>query len=169
MGELLHRATRILVEAGPWIGPALAGGTFAESLVVVGVFVPITPLLVGSGAAMGAGLVGPSLLPWVMLGAFLGGWASYELGRTLRERGARPPRLPGKVQALAESLFLQHGALAVIVARFTGPPTVLPFLCGWWALPRRRFLLANAGACLAWPPAVMALGALGAWVVKRVG
>lgn len=167
MSDLMQRASRVLAEAGPWIGPLLTGAAFAEALPGIGLFVPVTPLLVASGAAMGAGLVGPGLAPWVMLGAGLGGTASYELGRGFRSRGARPPRLPAKAQQLAEALFLSHGAAAVIVARFTGPPTVLPFLCGWWALPRRRFLLAQAAASLLWPPAMLAVGALGAWVVRR--
>jgi membrane protein DedA with SNARE-associated domain len=164
MTDLLARITTTLAAAGPWLGPMLALTAFAEALVVVGVFVPVTPLLIASGAAMGAGLVGPALLPWAMVGGFLGSLASYELGRQLRSRGRGPPRLPGRARLRAEQLFLQHGALAVVLARFLGPPTAAPFLAGWSCLPRDRFLVANAAASMTWPPAMVALGALGAWL-----
>jgi membrane protein DedA with SNARE-associated domain len=167
-GDLLARLTALLQAGGPWIGPILACAAFAEALVVIGVFVPVTPLLVAIGAAMGAGLLGPGLVPWVMAGAFLGAATSYELGLHLRSRGMTPPRLPPKAQKLSHALFLRHGAAAILLARFMGPPaTVTPFLAGWSGLPRGRFLLANAMASLAWPPAMVAIGALGAWLATR--
>nr|WP_269816484.1 VTT domain-containing protein [Caulobacter hibisci] len=146
----------------------LAGAAFAEALVVIGVFVPITPVLVAIGAAMGGGLLGPGLLPWVMAGAFLGAAASYEFGLYLRVRGLQPPRLPAKARQLAQSLFLRHGAAAILIARFLGPPaTVTPCLAGWSGLPRGRFLAANALASVAWPLAMVAIGALGGWIATR--
>lgn len=167
MIDLVAHLTRGLQAAGPWLGPALAVAAFAEALVVIGLFVPVTPILLASGAAIGGGLVGPGLLPWVMAGAFLGGLISYELGRLLRARGLRAPRLPQKARRVADRLVLHHGVAAVVIARFLGPPTVVPFLAGWWQLSRARFLAANAAASLTWPPAMMAIGALAGWAMAR--
>lgn len=164
----MSRLNAFLTAGGPWLGPILAGAAFAEALVVVGVFVPVTPLLLAIGAAMSGGLMGPGIVPWVMGGAFLGATTSYEFGRRLRSRGLAPPRLPARARRLAESLFLRHGAAAILLARFLGPPaTVTPFLAGWSGLPRRRFLVANAVASLAWPPAMIGVGVLGAWALTR--
>ncbi len=165
---LLVRLTDALHAGGPWIGPILGCAAFAEALVVIGIFVPVTPVLLAIGAAIAGGLLGPGLLPWVMAGAFLGAGASYEFGAYLRVRGLTPPRLPQKARRLAESLFLRHGAVAILVARFLGPPaTVAPFLAGWSGLSRGRFLAANAVASLLWPPTMVAVGALGGWALIR--
>jgi membrane protein DedA with SNARE-associated domain len=162
--EVLARLTTLLQAAGPWLGPILGGAAFAEALVIVGILVPVTPLLVVSGAAMGVGVLGLDILPWITTGGFLGGLTSYELARKLRAQG-RSLRLPYRAKIVAEHLFLRHGAAAILIARFMGPPaSVAPFLAGWSGLPRARFVAANAMACLAWPPAMMGLGFVGAWL-----
>ncbi len=164
MADLGARLAGLLQTGAPWLGPLLALAAFAEALVVIGLFVPVTPLLVALGAGMVSGLMRPGLLPWIMAGAFLGAFTSYELGRQLRARGMAAPRLRPKAQAPAQALFQRHGAAALVLARFMGPPaTVAPFLAGWSGLPRARFAIANAVASLAWPPAMLAIGALGAW------
>lgn len=167
MSEVLAWITGVMTAAGPWLGPALACAAFAEALVGVGIFVPVTPLLVASGAALGDGLVGWRLAPWVMAGAFLGSLVSYELGAQLQARGRAQPRLPAKARRICEQLFLAHGALTIVLTRFMGPPGIAPFLAGWSGLPRTRFLAANAAASLTWPPAMLAVGALGAWIATR--
>jgi membrane protein DedA with SNARE-associated domain len=163
MAELGARLVGMLQAGAPWLGPLLALAAFAEALVVIGLFVPVTPLLVALGAGIASGLIRPGLLLWIMAGAFLGAFTSYELGRQFRARGRPAPRLRPKAQAAAQVLFQRHGAAAIVLARFMGPPaTVTPFLAGWSGLPRGRFAIANAVASVAWPPAMLAVGALGA-------
>lgn len=158
--ELLEKALVLVKVGAPWVGPALACATFAEAMVVVGVFIPVTPFLVLAGAAMGLGALNPATLAWASAGAFLGNAVSYRLGRTARV-GGLAARLPARARAAAEALFARHGAAAIIIARFLGPPaTVAPFLAGWSGLPWGRFLIASLAASLAWPPAMMGAGAL---------
>jgi membrane protein DedA with SNARE-associated domain len=168
IAQALQSMTAVLLAAGPWLGPLLGCAAFAEAIVVVGLFVPVTPLLVASGAAMGGGLISPGLLPWIVAGGFLGSLASYEFGRQLRSRGFAQPRLPQAAKRWAEQLFQRHGIVAIFVARFLGPPaTVAPFLAGWSLLPRLKFLAANAAANLAWAPAMVAMGFAGGWLATR--
>jgi membrane protein DedA with SNARE-associated domain len=166
--EFLAHLAALLRAGGPWLGPILAAAAFAEAMVMIGVFVPVTPALLAIGAAVASRMIGPWLLVWVMAGAFLGNAASYELGRSLQARGVAPPRLPAKARAVAQALFLRHGAVSIVVARFLGPPaTVAPFLAGWSRLPRGRFLAASAAASLLWPLATAAIGFVGVWVLRR--
>jgi membrane protein DedA with SNARE-associated domain len=168
LSEIVAHLTALLRAGGPWLGPILAGAAFAEALVMIGVFVPVTPALLAIGAAVAGHMMGPWLLVWVMGGAFLGNAASYELGRSLQARGVAAPRMPAKARAVAQDLFLRHGAVAIVVARFLGPPaTVAPFLAGWSRLPRGRFLAASAVASLLWPLATAAVGFVGVWLLRR--
>ncbi|WP_395443272.1 DedA family protein [Caulobacter sp. UC70_42] len=159
--DLLDRGLAMAQAGSPWIGPALGGAAFAEAVVVVGLFVPVTPFLILAGAAMGAGALDHGTAAWVSAGAFLGNALSYQLGRGLRARGAPPVRLPARARVAAERLFARHGAAAIVIARFLGPPaTVAPFLAGWSGLPRGRFMIASLLASLAWPPLMIGAGAL---------
>ena len=165
MPDVLSHLAALVRAGGPWLGPVLAGAAFAEAMVAIGMFVPVTPALVAIGAAVASRVIGPWLLVWIMAGAFLGNAVSYEFGRSLQARGVAPPRLPAKALAVAEALFLKHGAVSIVVARFLGPPaTVAPFLAGWSRLPRGRFLMASAAASLSWPLVMAAIGFAGVWV-----
>jgi membrane protein DedA with SNARE-associated domain len=165
--HLLGSLIDILHRGGPWLGPALGCTTLVASLTLLGLFIPLTAILVACGAASGGQLLGPTVMPWIMAGAFLGSLISYEFGRYLREHGFGFPRLPAKARGLTEALFVRYGALAIVVARYTGPPTLAPFMAGWSLLPRARFMAANAAASLTWPPIVVAVGSIGAWLATQ--
>jgi membrane protein DedA with SNARE-associated domain len=161
--ELVDRGVAALQTSGPAPGLLLAAMAFCEALVVIGIFVPLTPLLVAIGAAIAVGTLHPSILAWAIAGAAVGNLASFVLGRWLNARNLAPPRLPAKAHALAERLFERHGALSIVVARYLGPPaTVVPFLAGWSGLGMGRFLAANALASLSWPVAMAMVGYVGA-------
>lgn len=161
--ELVARTVVALQAGGPAPGLLLAVLAFCEAMVVIGMFVPLTPLLVAMGAAIAFGTLHPSLVAWAVAGAAVGNFASFMLGRWLRARNLTPPRLPDKVRGLAERLFERHGALSIVIARYLGPPaTVAPFLAGWSGLGLGRFLTASLLASLSWPVAMAMVGYLGA-------
>jgi membrane protein DedA with SNARE-associated domain len=112
--HLLGSLIDILHRGGPWLGPALGCTTLVASLTLLGLFIPLTAILVACGAASGGQLLGPT-----------------------------------------------------VVARYTGPPTLAPFMAGWSLLPRARFMAANAAASLTWPPIVVAVGSIGAWLATQ--
>lgn len=159
--DLLAHGLDLARAASPWLGPVLACAAFAEAMVVVGVFVPVTPFLILAGAALGTDALEHGTPAWVSAGAFLGNAVSYQLGR--QASGSIAARLPARPLAVAQRLFVRHGAAAILIARFMGPPaTVAPFLAGSLGLPRGRFMIASLTASLAWPPALIGVGLLGA-------
>ena len=160
LGSLLDSLHR----GGPWLGPALGCTSLIASLALIGLSIPLTAILITCGAASGGRALGPTVIPWIIAGAFLGNLISYEFGRHLRAHGFGFPRLPARARDLTDALFVRHGALAIVVARYTGPPTLAPFIAGWSLLSRPRFMAANAAASLTWPPLVVAVGSLGAWL-----
>ncbi|MDP3314903.1 MAG: VTT domain-containing protein [Devosia sp.] len=170
MDDILIRFEAWLQAGVGWAGPALAIGALLESLVVVGAIVPATPVLVAIGGVMAAGHASPMLLVWAASGAFLGNWTSYELGVAARRRDLRlPSRLGKQVGQVTEGLFARYGPAAIIVGRFLGPAAaVAPFAAGWSAMPRSRFLLANAVTCVLWPSVMAGLGYFGVEAVMAL-
>ncbi len=159
---LVHSLAFLKAHQG-WAGPLLGLGACFEAVVVIGAFTPLTPVLVMVGAGIGAGVFSPWVVAWTMAGCGLGNWTSYEIGRRARLGTRGVGWIPAPVRSKSEALFRRYGALAVIVGRFLGPTaSVTPFLAGWTAMPRGRFLLANLATSLIWPVCMAALGFLGA-------
>jgi membrane protein DedA with SNARE-associated domain len=162
MDETLVRGMEFLKTHQVWAGPLLGALAFFESLAVIGAFAPLTAFLLAVGAAIGGGVFQPLVLAWIMAGCAGGNGLSYEGGALARRRGLTANWIPDKARQVADTLFRRHGALAILVARFLGPPSsVTPFLAGWAALPRNRFWLANVATCTIWPGVVAAVGYLG--------
>src|SRR3954471_3207061 len=87
--EALKVATLEFVSAHQiWAPFIVAGLAFCESLAFLSLLVPATVILVGIGALIGAtGLAFWPIWLGAVIGASLGDWVSYELGRYL-EKGA---------------------------------------------------------------------------------
>ncbi|CUW44805.1 putative membrane protein [Brucella vulpis] len=60
-----------------WAGPIVGAIAFGESLAIIGMFIPATPIMIAIGGLVGAGIVEP--LP-VIIGAVAGDIISYLLG-----------------------------------------------------------------------------------------
>lgn len=156
-----QHALMSFIETHPaWAGLVLGVLSFIEGLVLVGVMVPLMALLIAVGAALALGRWSPSALVWSAAGVSLGNLVSYELGRRLPQTSrealaARAPRL----FAAGATLFASHGAFALVVARFVGPPASAPFLAGYLGLNRKRFYGALA-VCALWVPMAAAIGYL---------
>jgi membrane protein DedA with SNARE-associated domain len=162
MTDILAKGMRFLESHQLWAGPLLGALAAFESLAVIGAFAPLTASLLLVGAALGAGVFQPAVLVWIMVGCAVGNGLSYEAGALARRRGLQATWLPARARAAAEGLFRRHGASAVFIARFMGPPaSVAPFLAGWTALERRRFWIANGATCVVWPAIIAAVGVFG--------
>ncbi len=163
MYESLAHGLAFLKAHQAWAGPVLGLGAGFEAVVVIGAFTPLTPFLVMVGAAIAAGVFSPWILIWTMVGCGLGNWTSYEIGRRARLGDRAPTWMPARLREKAEALFRRYGPMAVIAGRFLGPTaSVMPFMAGWSAMPRGRFLLANLATSLVWPVCMAAVGYLGA-------
>jgi membrane protein DedA with SNARE-associated domain len=168
--EALRTSTLAFVEAHKAWTPLIAGAlAFCESLAVLSLFVPATVILLGIGA-----LVGGADIPFwpvvlaAAVGAALGDWLSYEVGRWLGP-GARtkwPLRLYPELMARAEAFVGRWGAAAVALGRFFGPARALvPITAGVLGLSRLPFQAANVASALVWAFVLLAPGAgLLAWL-----
>jgi membrane protein DedA with SNARE-associated domain len=147
-----------------WAGPVTALLTMAESLVIVGLFVPATALMLIMGGLVGGGsLDGSTILAWGMAGAVVGDALSYWLGRGVGPRVLRrwPLRNHRTAVARARLFFSRYGFASVLAGRFMGPiRSTIPTVAGVMGMSHTRFQAANVLSAALWMPAMLAPGYL---------
>lgn len=161
--EALKTTTVEFVRANQAWAPFIAGGlAFGESLAVISFFVPATVLLLAIGALAGGADLGFWPL-WLgaALGASLGDWLSYEVGRYL-ENGAHHTwplnRYPDLIRK-GEDFCRRWGVWAIFLGRFFGPARAfVPLVAGVFEMPRGPFQLANVGSALLWAYLLLTVG-----------
>jgi len=138
---------------GPLIVAALA---FADSLAVVSLFLfgPATVLLLAiAGLIGGAGLAFWPIWLGAALGACLGDWISYEIGRLLQNKTHRvwPFNRYKNLIVRGEEFTRKYGVWAIFVGRFFGPARAfVPLAAGIFEMPRPLYLPANIGSAMLW-------------------
>ena len=151
-----------------WAGPIVAGLAFCESLAFVSLLVPATVILIAIGALLGASGLGlTSGTFWTIclfgaVGAMLGDWLSYEVGRHYHAGVKRlwPFSRGPQIVDRAEGFIQRWGAWGVFLGRFSGPLRALvPIVAGIFDMPRLRFQAANVASGLVWSFGVLAPGA----------
>jgi membrane protein DedA with SNARE-associated domain/membrane-associated phospholipid phosphatase len=129
----------------------------AESLAVVGTFVPAGLVMFAAGALIGAGaLNGWATLAVATLGAVAGDGISYELGRRYHREVRAWWAAKGHEASYArgERFVQRHGGKSIALARFFAPVrAIVPLIAGAAGMPRRRFYTINVASALAWAPA----------------
>jgi membrane-associated protein len=105
------------------------------------------------------------IVPAAALGAFLGDNISYWLGRRVGEpvasRFFRGERARSRL-SWAEKAVHERGFFLIVIGRFIpGGRTATTFASGTLAMPYRSFLLADAGAAIAWALYISMLGYAG--------
>ena len=134
----------------------------AESLALVGLFVPGALVMFGVGALVAKGSLAlwPALA-WAAAGAVAGDGLSYWLGHRYRDslREFWPfSRFPDLLQK-GEAFFTRHGGKSVLLGRFVGPVRpVIPLVAGMLGMAPARFYLVNVVSGLAWAPAYILPG-----------
>jgi membrane protein DedA with SNARE-associated domain len=137
-----------------WIAPITFLITFTESLAIVSLFVPSTVMLLGIGALVAAGAVGfwevfAAAVPGAILGNSLSYWVGKRFKHSITESWLFRKR--ADLMKRGHDFFERHGGKSVFVGRFFGPTrAVVPLIAGMTAMPRRRFLLANASSAVIW-------------------
>ena len=138
----------------------------AESIIVVSLFVPSTIILLASSALLGAS--GASVLNlWIAagLGAALGDWVSYGLGRfTYRElKDGWPFYHNRRTVARGRIFFARWGWASMFIARFLGPlRSFMPLTAGVCRMPLAAFAIASLLSAFIWAGAVLAPTGIGA-------
>jgi membrane protein DedA with SNARE-associated domain len=145
-----------------WLAPAVFLMAFLESLAFVSILVPATAILGGLGLLIGAGDL-PFWTPFIaaVIGAFLGDWISYEIGRRYKQevKGMWPfNKQPGLFEK-GEEVFRKYGAPGYFGGRFVGPlRAVFPLICGIAAMRRDVFQLTNALSAVVWAAVYLGAG-----------
>lgn len=174
MTDIAQAVIEFIGQHPHWAGILIFLIALAESVAVVGLFIPGSPILIGVGAVVGLGhLPLWPMLIWATAGAILGDGASYELGR--RYRGTilnvwPMSRYPGLV-ARGEAFFRRHGGKSIALGRFLPMlRPMIPMVAGALGLRPGLFYAVNIASALVWAPAHIlggavlgaSLGALGA-------
>lgn len=153
-----------------WAAPICFALAFGESLAFVSALVPATLVLVAVGGLVGqAGLSFPPVFVAAAVGAGLGDWLSFWLGRRFEGRVARlwPLSRHPEVLARARAWVDRWGAAGVFLGRFLGPlRATVPLVAGLAAMPALPFHAANWGSALVWSFLVLAPGAFGVDAVR---
>ena len=147
-----------------WAGAAVFLVSLAESLAIVGLFIPGTIVMFGVGALIAAG----ALELWMTLGlaaagAVVGDGISYWLGRHYHEqlRVMWPFSRYPQMLSRGETFFHRHGGKSVLLGRFVGPVRpVIPVVAGMLGMPPAKFYVVNVLSALAWSPAYILPGVI---------
>lgn len=145
-----------------WSGLAVFLISVAESLAIVGLFVPGTIVMFGIGALVAAGSMElwPTLA-WAAAGAVVGDGASYWLGRHyhMQLRVMWPFRSHPRLMARGVDFFHHHGGKSIFLGRFMGPVRpIIPAVAGMLDMSPWRFTAVNVLSALAWAPAYILPG-----------
>lgn len=143
---------------------------FAESIVVVSLFVPSTILFLAIGGLHHAA-GGDFISLWLAgaSGAFLGDVLSYALGRYFRAdiAGIWPFSKKPQWYVLARGFFQTWGAPGIIASKFLGMMRpFVPVVAGATHMRWLPFLLASAASCLIWAGAFLGPGYGLGWFVR---
>lgn len=133
----------------------IAGLVGAESVLLVGAFVPTLTLLWGAGVLARTGTLDlPVVIGSAAVAVVLGDLQAYRTGRRLGpglRRSALGRRVPAVAWDRAWSLIRRRGGPALFVCRFVPVVrTVAPYLTGMTATPYRRLAPYSVTAGVAW-------------------
>ncbi|MCX7381101.1 MAG: DedA family protein [Alphaproteobacteria bacterium] len=147
-----------------WAAPIVLALAFGESLAFVSLVLPSTVMLFAIGGLIGASGIGFwSLWAAASLGAILGDWVSYWLGRRYQRRiaGIWPLTRHPALLPTGEAFFKRWGVMGVFVGRFFGPlRSVVPLVAGIFAMHPVQFQIANVASALVWAAGILMPGAL---------
>lgn len=151
----------------------LAAIVFAESILLIGAFVPTLTTMLTAGALSRADTLDLALVILVAVVAVVCGDAlGHRTGRTLGARlytGRLGRRVPAAAWRRARGLTERRGGQAVFICRFLPVArTVAPYLVGAGGLPYRRMAPYSVLAAVLWATAEAVAGYLAAESLDRV-
>ena len=149
-------------EHAAWAPPIIFVLAFGESLAFISLLLPAWGALVALGALVGSS--GISFWPvWIAaaLGAALGDWLSYWIGRKL-EYGVQHlwplSRHPDLIPR-GEAFVKKWGVAGIFIGRFFGPLRAsVPLIAGIFEMPFWSFQLANFSSAFVWAAVLLTLG-----------
>ncbi|WSQ07059.1 VTT domain-containing protein [Streptomyces sp. NBC_01231] len=151
----------------------VAAAVLAESILLVGAFIPTLTLLLTAGALARTGHISLPLVIAAAAGAVMAGdFLAHRTGRFLGDRlrgGRMGRRIPGAAWYQAETLMTRHGGRAVFLARFLPVVrTLAPHCAGVTRLPYRRIAPYSVLAACMWATAEAGVGYAAATSLQRI-
>ena len=164
MNGLLDHLVVFLTDNSWLAGPAFALITFGESLAVLGIFIPATPILFMIGVLIGNGRIdAASIVLFGVAGAISGYWA-WKLSHHLGNRAWQAPALVRhrRGTARARLFFRRWGGISLVVERYLLGPfqSMLPLVAGAARMDTSRFHRYNIASGTLWVMLVLAPGFL---------
>lgn len=160
--ELLHAVLDWVAAHPHWTLLVVLLCCLGESIIVLGVLIPTTLVLLATGALVGLGSLGFWFaVAAAVAGAMAGDSINFWVGRFWGSRALDSHYAQRYQDAIARSrrLFENHGAKALVLARFIG--LVRPFvaaIAGAYRMTVPRFLAVEFFASLFWAAPIVALG-----------
>jgi membrane-associated protein len=153
--------TVAMLQAGGYIG--ITTIVFAESGILLGIFLPGDSLLFAGGLLAGTGFFSfPLLVMLVVVAAILGDSVGYWFGAHVGQKLYDHPDswfFKRKYLTRTEAFYAKYGTRAVILARFVPiVRTLAPILAGTGGMRYATFLRANIVGALLWGVGMTSLG-----------
>ncbi|MFC4625307.1 DedA family protein [Daeguia caeni] len=167
MENLISDLGQFISDHRMWAAPIVGLISFGESLAIIGMFIPATPIMIAIGGLVGAGIVEPiPVIIGAIIGAVIGDILSYLLGwwlgRSIIHKWPLNKHRTGV--ARARLLFRRYGFAAVFVGRFFGPVRcTVPMVAGMMSMDQTRFQTANVLSAIVWAPVMFLPG----WLAAR--
>jgi undecaprenyl-diphosphatase len=135
--------------------------TCAESIIIVGTFIPGVIIVIAAGILVAQGMYSMfGMICIVALGAIAGDALSYILGSfgTPLVKGRHAFMTSSHLQKGKEFLK-KHGNKGILVSRFFGPLRgVVPFVAGLTGIATLRFFIWDVVSCFVWAISLILLG-----------
>lgn len=165
MNGLLQSLADFMVEHRWLAGPAFGLMAFGESLAVLGIFIPATPVLFMVGVLMGSGRVDAlSVALFGITGAICGYWVSWAAGRKLGHTVWHRPSLARHRRGIARArlFFRRWGGISLVAGRYVLGPfqSMLPLVAGVAQMDAHRFHRWNITSGILWISLVLTPGFL---------
>lgn len=146
-----------------WAGFIVFLISLIESLAIIGLIIPGTPVMFAIGLMMGTGsLPFWQTMLWAIFGAIVGDGVSYWLGHRFHEqlRNFWPFRQFPKILEHGEKFFKNHGGKSIILGRFGPVRPVIPVIAGMMDMQPKPFLFYNIVSAFIWAPSYTLPGVL---------
>jgi membrane protein DedA with SNARE-associated domain len=162
MEDIASYITNLVRDHHEWAAAIIGISAFLESVFVVGLMFPATPIFLAVGGLMATASLDPvPLVASAVTGAIIGDMLSYGIGRKYGRRIVyRPFAKPHRRNvAKARVFFRKYGMLSVFVGRFIGPlRSTVPFVAGMTQMKQVRFQIANCCSAIVWAPVMLMPG-----------
>lgn len=144
----------------------------AESLPVIGVFSPATPLLVAFGIVAGLDNGNIYLIAFlVTIGCILSDWIAFWLGQKSKVFFKPDGRFLRSAHIeKGEAFFERFGSWSIFFGRFVGPlRPIMPFVAGICHMNKKKFWLFNVASAVVWSVAYTVPGYVAGSALSDVG